>query len=194
MALRIPDGPGIVVFVGIDPGTSFPGVGIIHYDVPNKKIVRVSGRVFNLERMARDEIKRDRQQARFLRLLSFKEALRNTFINHKPIKIASEHPYINPRTPGAVIPLAECLFMTESAVHDYNPDLSLEKIDPSSIKKAVGVSGSSGDKLAMARAIKNIPELYDVLVDDIDTMDNNAVDAVAVTYCSLKRELGVPET
>lgn len=103
--------------------------------------------------------------------------------------VASEHPYINPGMPGAVIPLAECLLIEEQAVFEYDPYMSLEKIDPSSIKKAVGVSGTSGDKHAMTEAIKKIPEIMDVLVGDIDTMNNNAVDSIAVAYCSLKREL-----
>jgi hypothetical protein len=41
----------------------------------------------------------------------------------------------------------------------------------------------------MTEAIKKIPEIMDVLVGDIDSMDNNAVDSLAVAYCSLKREL-----
>ncbi|HEX9137653.1 MAG TPA: hypothetical protein VF905_12020, partial [Nitrospirota bacterium] len=67
--------------------------------------------------------------------------------------------------------------------------LCIERIDPSSIKKAVGVKGTSDDKHAMTEAIKKIPEIMDVLIGDIDTMDNNAVDAIAVGYCSLNREL-----
>jgi hypothetical protein len=115
--------------------------------------------------------------------------LRDMFRRERPLKIASEHPYINPRTPGAVIPLAECLVLIESEVMDYDPYLCLERIDPSSIKNAVGVKGNSGEKHAMTEAIKKIPAIMDVLVGDIDTMDNNAVDSVAVTYCSLQREL-----
>lgn len=111
------------------------------------------------------------------------------FRKERPTHIASEHPYINPRMPGAVIPLAEALMIEEQAVAEYNPYMSLEKIDPSSIKKAVGVSGSSGDKHAMTEAIKKIPDIMNVLVGDINAMNNNAVDGLAVTYCSLLREL-----
>lgn len=183
------DGNGVVKFVGIDPGTSFPGVSLIQYDVPNKQIVRVSAQCLNLERMCRRSNYQDYQTLRFLKLMAFKEFLQDMFRRERPMKIASEHPYINPRMPGAVIPLAESLMIEEQAVHEYNPYLNLEKIDPSSIKNAVGVKGNSGEKHAMTEAIKKIPELMDVLVGDIDTMDNNAVDSVAVGYCSLKREL-----
>ena len=79
--------------------------------------------------------------------------------------------------------------MTEQEVHEYNPYLCLEKIDPSSVKNAVGVKGNSGDKEAMTKAIAGIDEIASVLTTDIATMDNNAVDSIAVAYCSLKREL-----
>lgn len=188
--LKVPiRGDGTVQFVGIDPGTSFPGVGIITYSVETKQIVRVSAHCFNLEKMAREAIKSQYQNPRYLRLLAFRGILRDIFRKEKPIKIASEHPYLNSRTPGAVIPLAECLYMIENEVHEYNPHLCLERIDPSSIKNSVGVKGNSGDKEAMTKGILKIPEIMDVLTMDIKTMDNNAVDSIAVAYCSLKREL-----
>lgn len=188
--LHIPhDGDGIVKFVGFDPGTSFPGVGLIHYDVESKAIVRASAVCLNLEKMAKRSPHFDYQTLRFLKLQAFRMFQRDLFKKERPMSIASEHPYINPRMPGAVIPLAECLYMTEEEVHRYNPYMHLERIDPSSIKNSVGVKGNSGDKHAMTEAIKKIPEIMDVLVGDIDSMDNNAVDSLAVTYCSLKREL-----
>lgn len=187
--LHIPHGDGIVKFVGIDPGTSFPGVGLIHYDVEEKKIVRATAVCLHLEKMAKRSPHFEYQTLRFLKLQAFRMFLRDLFKKERPMAIASEHPYINPRMPGAVIPLAECLFMTEQEVHRYDPYMQLEKIDPSSIKNAVAVKGNSGDKHAMTEAIKKIPEIMDVLVGDIDSMDNNAVDSLAVTYCSLQREL-----
>jgi len=187
--LHIPHGDGIVKFVGIDPGTSFPGVGLIHYDVAEKKIVRASAVCLHLEKMAKRSPHFEYQPLRFLKLQAFMMFLRTLFIKERPMSISSEHPFINPKRPGAVIPLAECLYMTEQEVHRYDPYMHLEKIDPSSIKNSVGVSGTSGDKHAMTEAIKKIPEIMDVLVGDIDAMDNNAVDSLAVTYCSLQREL-----
>jgi Holliday junction resolvasome RuvABC endonuclease subunit len=188
--LHIPhDGDGIVKFVGFDPGTSFPGVGLLHYDVEERKIVRATAIALNLEKMAKRSPHFQYQNLRYLKLQAFRMYQRALFRKERPMAIASEHPYINPRMPGAVIPLAECLYMTEQEVHAYNPYMCLERIDPSSIKNAVGVKGNSGEKHAMTEAIKKIPEIMDVLVGDIDSMDNNAVDSLAVAYCSLKREL-----
>lgn len=188
--LPVPDeGDGVVCIVGIDPGTSLPGLCLLYYDVISKKIVRINSRVLKLEKYSRNSPLKGYQTDRFLRLKYLDDILRETFYREKPVMIASEHPYINQKTPGAVIPLAECLSITENAVYDYNPYMALERIDPSSIKNAVGVKGNSGEKHAMTEAIKKIPELVDNLIQDIDTLDNNAVDAIAVSYCSLKREL-----
>lgn len=189
--LRIPtNGNGVVKFIGIDPGSRFPGVAQINYDVPNRKIVRVAAQCLNLERLSRRSIHSAYQDPTLLRLLAFKAFLCDMFRRERPMKVASEYPYLNANTPGAVIPLAKCLQIEEEAVYEYNPYLSLEKIDPSSIKNAVGVKGNSGEKHAMTEAIKKIPEIMDVLMGDIDTMNNNAVDSIAVAYCSLMRELG----
>lgn len=130
----------------------------------------------------------DYQRERYLKLMALGTFLTDLFRHERPFKIASEHPFINIKRPGAVIPLAECLLVIENAVFDYNPYLSLEKIDPSSIKNAVGVKGNSGEKHAMTEGIAKIPEVMDVLVNDLGTMDNNAVDSLAVTYCSFIRE------
>lgn len=188
--LKIPvRGDGVVKFVGIDPGTSFPGISVYSYNVESRKIVRAAAHCFNLEKLAREAIKSQYQNPRYLRLQVFRGILRDILRKERPIKVASEHPYLNSRTPGAVIPLAECLYMIEQEVHEYNPHLCLERIDPSSIKNSVGVKGNSGDKEAMTKAILKIPEIMEVLTMDITTMDNNAVDSLAVGYCSLKREL-----
>jgi Holliday junction resolvasome RuvABC endonuclease subunit len=188
--LRIPsDGNGIVKLIGIDPGTKLPGICVMSYDVPNKKIVRIAAHCFNLERLARRSIHSEYQNPRFLQLQALRHILKDMFRSELPFKIASEYPYINMQRPGAVIPLAECLFMIEQEVHAYNPYLCLERIAPSNVKQAVGVSGDSGEKHAMTEAIKQIPEIVDVLVNDINTLDNNAVDSIAVAYCALKREL-----
>lgn len=188
--LHIPsDGKGVVKFIGIDPGTSFPGVCVLSYDVPNKQIVRVAAHCFDLERLARRSVHSEYQNPRYLKLLAFREVLRDIFRSERPLKVSSESPFINPRRPGAVIPLAECLYVIEQEVHEHNPYLSLDKIPPSPIKNAVGVAGNSGDKNAMTEAIKKIPAIMDVLIGDINTMNNNAVDSIAVAYCSLQREL-----
>lgn len=188
--LRIPsDGKGVVKFIGIDPGTSFPGVCVLSYDVPNKQIVRVAAHCFDLERLARRSVYSEYQNPRYLKIIAFREVLRDLLRSERPLKVSSESPFINVKRPGAVIPLAECLFMIEEVLFEHNPYLSLDKIPPSPIKQAVGVAGNSGDKNAMTEAIKKIPEIMDVLIGDINTMNNNAVDSVAVAFCSLQREL-----
>lgn len=187
--LRIPTGSATVSFIGIDPGTTKPGIGIIRYDLESEKIVHVSGHCFNLDRLAKRYTYGQYQNHRHVKLQVFRGIFRDLLRRERPIGVASEHPYINQQRPGAVIPLAECLFMTEQEVHDYNPYMALEKIDPSSVKKGVGVKGDSGDKHAMTIAISQIEAIVSCLNVDLLTMDNNAVDGIAVAYCSLMREL-----
>ena len=189
MSTPIDKNDGLVCFVGIDPGSRRPGICVLYYSLTTQRIVRIVARVYNLDRYADRAIHVDYQNHRFLRIKAFKEILLSTFRMNRPCNVASEHPYINPRTPGAVIPLAECLFASEEAVYEYNPYLKLERIDPSSIKNAVGVKGNSGNKHAMTEAISKIEELSSVIIGNLATMDNNAVDSIAVAYCSLKRAL-----
>lgn len=188
--LAIPkDGHGIVKFIGIDPGTNTPGVGIIHYDTVEKRIVKVSAQCLKLERMIRRSPHLSHQAERFLKLMALEKFLTTMFRKERPLGVGCESPFINQKRPGAVIPLAECMLVVERAVYCYDPHTKLEKIDPSTIKKTVGVKGTSSDKHDMTEAMLKIPEIADVFSGDLKSMDNNAVDGVAVAYCCLQREL-----
>jgi len=192
--LNIPDtGSGIVKIIGIDPGTMFPGVCTISYDTEYKEIIYISSICLNLDRITKNSEYVDYQPYRFLKLIKLKEYLLDIFKVDKPVLVAAEHPYMNPRMPGAVIPLAQCFMTIQMAVFDYNPLLDTTFIDPSTIKNSVGVKGNSKDKNSMSIAISKIPEIVDNLNTDIEKMNNNAVDAIAIAYCALKRELHVKE-
>jgi len=166
--LNIPDsGSGIVKIIGIDPGTTFPGISIIGYCLEDKEIVSVSSICLNLDRITKHSDYIEYQPFRFLKLMKLKEYLSEIFYTEKPILVAAEHPYMNPRMPGAVIPLAQCFMAIQTAVFEFNPRLDTTFIDPSTIKKSVGVKGTSGDKNAMTIAISKIPEIMNNLNTDI---------------------------
>lgn len=188
--LPLPKGKSVVCIVGIDPGTTKPGLCLLYYDVVSKRIVKVVSRVLSLEKYTRNTPYLNYQTDRFLRLKAFDNIIRDVLRTERPIRVGSEVPFINIKRPGAVIPLAECLSITENAVYDHDPYMTLDRIEPSLVKKAVGVKGNSGDKHAMTEAIAKIPQLADNILGNLFRLDNNAVDSTAVAFATLLKEIG----
>lgn len=102
-----------------------------------------------------------------------------------PWTVVSEGPFMG-SFPQAYAALVECVDSIRRAVRDYSPFNGLRTIDPASVKKAVGVSGKSGDKEAVRRALKAMPSLKFAEGLSIDDLDEHAVDAIAVAIASTK--------
>lgn len=187
--LPLPSGDDAVVcFVGIDPGTTKPGLCLLYYDMSSRQIVKIIARVLTLDKFIRDSPYTNYQNEKFLRLRALDLILRDVLRTERPVRVASEVPFINIKRPGAVIPLAECLNVVENCVFDYNPYMPLDKFAPSLVKKAVHARTNSNDKNEMTTAILEIPELANNVVGRLRHMDNNAVDSIAVAYAAFKLE------
>ena len=81
---------------------------------------------------------------------------------------------------AAYAALVECLDAVRRAVIKYDETLSLTVIDPARVKKAIGVSGKSGDK-TLVRAALSTMEAFTLMTDiSLDKLDEHAIDAIAV--------------
>src|SRR5690606_32969254 len=66
--------------------------------------------------------------------------------------IVSESPYLR-RLAQAFAALTECVMAIRRAVYRYNHFITLDLIDPATVKNSVGVPGNSGDKMLMRSAV-----------------------------------------
>lgn len=124
------------------------------------------------------------------RLKGIKDRFREILELWNPDIVISEAPYLGGMV-TAYTGLVECLWVLQESLYEYNPSLLFNRIDPASVKKAMGVSGKSGDKSLVKEAIikrKHWLELPEGIT--LEGLDEHQADALAVAlhYC-LDRKL-----
>lgn len=188
--LFIPDGPQFFRLMSIDPGTNTMGVSVLFIDLINKRIhLEYVKTLTAAKTLNQYEQYMEIHGERSARLFSHEIAL-NDLMNHWGIHgLVSESPYLG-RFPQAFGALVECMSVIRKAVYTFNPFMTVFTIDPATVKMAVGVSGKSGDKQAMARAVKG---LHDFIVNpniNLEDLDEHSIDSAAVGYARAKQMLG----
>ena len=110
--------------------------------------------------------------------------LAKLLLMYKPDKIVSESPYLG-KFPASFAALVELLYAFRLTVFDYNPSIYMFTIDPPTVKKHMGVKGTSSDKTLMQQGLKKKKINYNEyrFLD----LDEHAVDAMCVglTFVSL---------
>lgn len=104
--------------------------------------------------------------------------------------IAIESGFINPRMPGAVIPLASAISIISDAAINIDPDVLIIEYPPSIIKKAIGAN-PIGNKSPVFNALEKNLEIVELI--DIYPLTEHCVDSIAIAYTALLeiREKGV---
>lgn len=105
-------------------------------------------------------------------------AVHNYIRSWEPDEFASEAPYMG-RFPQAFASLTRAISSIREAIRAYNVYKNLTVIDPATVKKRIGVSGNSGDKLAVAQAVLSHPRANFSMID-VSQLDEHSFDAMAV--------------
>ncbi len=171
--------------LSIDPGTNHLGYSISDVNMADKSqpMAVVEVNTLNAVSLSKQfttmlEIHGDK----VTKLYALEQAIKRILERFKPDMVVSESPYMG-QFPQAYAALVECLKSIRSALIDFDPCMPLNMIDPATIKASVGVSGKSGDKELMTKAIENlIKENKLILNDKPDTLDEHSIDAIAVGY------------
>jgi len=167
--------------MGIDPGSSHCGICIMDMDIKGQC------RVCHIETIHADLLLKHYQDViyihgeRFAKELAIGDKFKLIINLYRPNLVISEAPYFNPGRPQVYSVLVELLTMFRHFVFQVSNTLQFETIDPSSVKKCLKVSGTSGDKNLMLEGLLKQPILYDEHVT-ITALDEHSVDAVAVAY------------
>lgn len=170
----------IINIVGIDPGTNFTGVAIFSISLPYLKIEKIDTVLIDVNGLENPLITGTDLQHRLFKIHSW---LTDILKFYNPFTVSIESPFINPRRPGAVIPLAQVLFCLEHAVRMYSPYIHLGKFPPSNVKNAIGVKGGE-HKLPMLEALLRIKEINDKV--NPKTLSEHEIDACAIAYAQLQ--------
>lgn len=181
--LRLPaDSGSIISVVGIDPGTSTLGTSVLWIDLNTMGIISSSAKTFRGDRLQDEESWLGALHGdRFSRICALEGALLHLFTHVKPYLIASEAPFISMRQPQAYGALTEVMCAIQNAVMFYDAWKPLYRIDPPSVKKAVGAAGNA-DKHAVKQAVLQLRDLNYAGDTPLELLDEHSVDALAVAY------------
>lgn len=170
--------------VGIDPGSETLGVCIMHFNVVTLGITRIAPMTFTGSKLPTDPMLAILHGDRVSRVKAHEDNLFNIFIENSPIAVSTESPFYNPRMPGAYGALVEVICGIRNAVIRYSDVKPLYKVDPSSVKQAIGAKGNA-DKNAVRDYVSKIPELINNLDNPLCSLDEHSIDAMAVAYHQL---------
>ena len=178
--LHVPESPVCYRILSIDPGTDTLGVGVLDCDLKEGQVqVQHGGTLVSSRGLHFFDHIEESFGTRQAKLHSHAQRLHWLLHHYQPQAVICESPYMG-RFAQAFRALVECLTMIQSCVHQYNPSLAIETVDPPSAKKAVGASGRGGDKNPIRRAIAQLQWLEFHPSLDLSQLDEHAIDALAV--------------
>lgn len=106
----------------------------------------------------------------------------------RPWAVGCEAPFFNRLMPSAYGSLTEVVTIIQSACMGFNPYTRFELLSPQSVKKSVGVAGKKGKDVMRDAVLADTPMSSKLLVD-INTLDEHAIDALAVARCMINFRL-----
>lgn len=168
--------------IGIDPGTDTLGVSVLDANLSTNEISLKSSQTFKGSIMCKEYpwiIQTHGEKV--ARLKSHEDNLYNLFCQYRPHEVVSEAPYMG-RFPAAYAALVECLNAIRAALMRYDAHMPLYTVDPATVKHTVGVSGKSGDKELMHKAITNLTTISNPGHINLQMLDEHSIDSIAVAY------------
>lgn len=172
--------------VSIDPGSTTVGIAVIDINVGDWTIANSQAWTYNSAKMSESNTWLESQYGnRYVRIVAIENYLVNLFLNICPTFICSEAPFINQRFPAAGIALTEVMCSIRNAVVQYDPWCELKIISPSEVKQGIGAKGNA-DKDTMKNTLRTLLPILK-LNCDFESLDEHAIDALAVGYTHLLR-------
>ncbi len=173
--------------LSIDPGGTTMGLSISEYDEEKKKVVCIYATTFNFEKMLKlypsiNSVYGD-TYGRFIVM----ELALTKFLNEwKPNHVVCESGYMG-KFVTTFASLTTCLTILRLCLYKYDKEMILETVDPATVKTKMKVSGQSGDKVLMTKALKQTTDIE--LNIDINSLDDHAIDAICIGYGFIKKHL-----
>ena len=163
--------------LSIDPGTNHTGVSIL--DVSKDGIEVIFAETINAVKLARQhESITWVYGSRFARIRVTGDRISHLLDEYEPNMVITELPYMG-RFAQSFGALTELVAEFKSRVYCYDPSMPLDGIDPSSVKKHMGVKGTSNDKDEMTVALEKRCLSYSKYINP-SNLDEHAIDSICV--------------
>lgn len=189
MSIVIPCGYNMLNILSIDPSST--SVGIARYLVNSNTydIVDISAGTLNLDTYSYDPMLFNNIHSdKTIRLVKLEYRFIELLNEVKPDVVVCESAFFNPSRPNAFSSLTEVIFLLGSLTIKYNPNIRFITLPPKTIKEAIGsLKISDKGKDIVKESILKIPDIYNLVYKFIDSLDNHAIDAIAIGYTFLKK-------
>lgn len=185
MPLTLPYNYYTYKILAIDPGTHSTGLAIFDMDCSTGSILSIEALTLYSNHLPNNTgLDPELVPERIINHYKLKFAVMYYLNLIKPVAVAYETPFYNRFRPTAYGPLMELMATIRSGIFDYNPNLPFVTVEPLLVKKAVGTRSQKG-KLSVKQAVLLVEDIMSVLKNNIDTLDEHAIDAIAVGYAGV---------
>lgn len=165
--------------MGIDPGSRNLGIAIFYINFNTLEILEIIPIPISLNKYFSYS---SNKSGLTNRLFCLRKEFKDILEAYNPVAISIESGFINPRMPGAVIPLASAITIMSSVIMQYDFDVSIIDYPPSIIKKAVGAN-PIGNKSPVFNALSKNKEISNIV--NLDLLTEHCVDSIAIAYTML---------
>lgn len=185
------DSEEILRIIGIDPGSTTMGVGLIEVNLKDQLIIGMAAKTLNAKKLRLSELDEKVHSARYSRIYALGDALYDLFAEVKPSIVACESPFMSRRQPTAYGSLMETVYAVRTALRNYDSTIPLDLVDPPTAKIAVGAKGNAGKEEVLAGLVK-VCEKEGALFDEeksgmaIKEIDEHSSDGLAIAYWRYK--------
>lgn len=177
--------------MGIDPGSRTLGISMVDcYPYENTLSLAESWTLNTELAIRRNRFRAARVGEHQIRMEAIHEEVLLAMQNYYPDVVIMETPYLG-RLPQSFFVLTQVMTAIERAVGDYSAAMVLEKVDPSTVKKAIGVPGNSSDKELVRKAVNGLKCLENLSDRDLGSLSEHAIDSIAVAHFFCVTELGL---
>ena len=173
--------------IAIDPGSSSAGFSILELNPETLEITIVrSETVKTKDVIGRYKDFVDILGERLCRNLGYMDYLSHLLDKWRIDFVICEAAYAG-RFIAAFKALTEHVTLLKIAVRKHNKRMAFLMVEPSVIKKGMGVKGNSGDKSLMYKALISDKSVNYCDTLDIDNLDEHSVDSCCIGIVVLKR-------
>lgn len=120
------------------------------------------------------------------RMLALADAIRKLIKLYNPATICTETPFFNRLSPFSFASLSELLGYIRATAFNIDPHIAFKGLAPQAIKQELGASGIKGKDIIKEKLCA-LPDLMDKLTVDMDKLDDNGIDAIAIGYAYNQR-------
>lgn len=177
--------------MGIDPGSRTLGISFVDCFPYEQHLTLTESWTLNTDlAIRRNRFRAARLGEHQIRMEAIHEEVLLAMQNYYPDVVIMETPYLG-RLPQSFFVLTQVMTSIERAVCDYSAAMILEKIDPSTVKKAIGVPGNSSDKELVRKAVEGLEYLENLSGRELESLTEHSIDSIAVAHYYCVTELGL---